>query len=271
MYSVLMSVYCKENPSFFDSAIASMDKQSIKFNDMVIVCDGPLTQELDFVIEKWKLELKDRLTIVRLTKNHGLGKALAIGLPKCKCDLVARMDSDDISASDRCEKLIKFMESNDLDLVGSAMEEFNNKPGDLRIVRHVPLSYREILKFSKWRCPFNHVTVMFRKHVIENVGNYQPFHYIEDYWLWVRVINAGYKCGNLADILCYARVGSGMYKRRKGIKYAISQCKFFIKLNEIKYISKLEMIASIIIRTMSAIIPECMLKYTYKHALRKNK
>jgi len=53
-YSVLMSVYHKENPVFLSLAIESILNQSLKTDDFVIVCDGALTKELDDVLKKLK-------------------------------------------------------------------------------------------------------------------------------------------------------------------------------------------------------------------------
>ncbi len=100
-YSVLMSVYYKERPEYLKASIESIQAQTYPAKDFVLVCDGPLTPELDAVIEEKKTALGAVLQVVRLEKNSGLGKALNAGLMHCKCELVARMDSDDIAYSDR--------------------------------------------------------------------------------------------------------------------------------------------------------------------------
>ena len=68
-YSVLMSVYAKDKPEYLDAAIASMTAQTVPFVDMVVVCDGPLTEGIDAVLDNWKWELDGRLTLHRLPKN----------------------------------------------------------------------------------------------------------------------------------------------------------------------------------------------------------
>ena len=101
-YSILMSVYAKDNPDYLKLAIDSMLNQTIKSNDFVIVEDGPLTTELDAVINEYSSKNKE-INVVKIEHNSGLGKALDFGLNYCKNELVARMDADDISLPTRCE------------------------------------------------------------------------------------------------------------------------------------------------------------------------
>ena len=151
-YSVLMSVYAKDRPEYLDAAIASMAAQTVPFRDMVVVCDGPLTDGLDKVLDDWKWELDGRLTLHRLPENGGLGAALAAGLPLCRCDVVARMDADDVSRPDRCRILLGKMAADGLDLVGGAIEEFDREPGDMGSVRAVPAregGHRHVVEGTK--------------------------------------------------------------------------------------------------------------------------
>ena len=101
MYSVLMSVYYKENPEHLRQAMDSMWSQTLPPEEFVLVCDGPLNEPLDEVIAEMQ-QLHPQLNVVRLEKNVGLGRALNEGIRRCKCDLIARMDSDDIARPERC-------------------------------------------------------------------------------------------------------------------------------------------------------------------------
>ena len=106
-YSILMSVYHREDPAFFNQAIASMLNQSVVTNDFVIVCDGPLTDELDKVLDQYDRANPGIFQILRLPENVGIGAAANIGLKECKNDLVAKMDADDLSLPGRCEMQLK--------------------------------------------------------------------------------------------------------------------------------------------------------------------
>lgn len=267
-YSVLMSVYAKDNPVYLDMAIASMAKQSIPFEDMVIVCDGPLSQSLEQVIHAWEEELNDRLYVHKLPSNGGLGAALAAGLPYCKCDIVARMDSDDISRGNRCELLLNAMVERNLDVVGGAIEEFDTVPGDMGAVRRLPEDQDDIREFATRRNPFNHVSVVYNRKTIEAAGSYESFHLLEDYWLWVRVLMNGGKCGNITDVVVDVRTGAGMYARRSNIEYLKSQIKFFFELKRIGFVTPSQAYRAIVERSVATILPNSLLKLIYNRLLR---
>lgn len=221
-YSVLMSLYKKENPEHLEVAIESMLNQTIKPDEIVLVEDGPLTNELYEVLDKYK----DYLHIVKNEKNLGLGLALNVGLKECKNELIARMDTDDIAKSYRCEKQITYLkEHKECSIVGGQIEEFIDNPNNIIGKRIVPCSDEELKEYIKKRCPFNHMSVMFRKKDIIDVGNYEDFFWNEDYLLWIKMALKEKKFANLSDILVTARVGKEMYQRRGGKKYFQSEVK----------------------------------------------
>lgn len=217
-----MSVYKKEKAEYLKIAMNSMFEQTVPTNDFVLVCDGPLTEELDAVIDEMKAHYPDVLNVVRLSENMGLGNALNEGLKHCKNELVARMDSDDISLPNRCEKQIDFLEKNpDLSLISGTVIEFENTMDNIVGKRALPETNEEIKKFMKKRCPFNHPAVIFKKSVVDKSGGYNGnFPYFEDYCLWIRIISSGNKGYNISDPILYMRTSSNMYMRRGGKQYA---------------------------------------------------
>ena len=106
-YSVLMSLYIKEKPEYLDQAVKSMVEQTLKPDEIVIVKDGKITSELQNVLNKYEKNHPGLLHIVGYENNCGLGFALNYGLEHCRNELVARMDTDDISKADRCMRLVK--------------------------------------------------------------------------------------------------------------------------------------------------------------------
>ena len=270
-YSVLMSVYAKDRPEYLDAAIASMAAQTVPFRDMVVVCDGPLTDGLDKVLDDWKWELDGRLTLHRLPENGGLGAALAAGLPLCRCDVVARMDADDVSRPDRCRILLGKMAADGLDLVGGAIEEFDREPGDMGSVRAVPLEKGDIDTWLKGRNPFNHMSVVFDRQVVEQAGGYQPFPWMEDYWLWARMIAGGCRCANVPDVLVDVRTGDGMYARRSNTAYLKSQVRFFSELRKLGLIGRFDQAKAVAERTIATMLPAGMVKAVYNKVLRRRR
>ena len=269
-YSVLMSVYYKENSEYLKQAIESIQAQTFPTDDFVLVCDGPLNQELDSVIKKKQQEMKNILNVVRLKKNAGLGNALNKGIQQCKNELVARMDSDDISYPDRCEKqLMVFNTYPEISVCSGIVEEFASNPKVVESRRVPPETQEEIREFAKVRNPFNHPCVMYKKPDVEAVGSYKDFYLLEDYYLWVRIIMAGYQGYNLQEPLLHMRAGTDMYMRRGGLKYAKTQEKLFRFMKNNGFISKGQYIKNCVIRGESSLAPNWLRKFVFEKVLRK--
>lgn len=269
-YSVLMSVYYKDNSEYLKQAIESIQAQTFPTDDFVLVCDGPLNQELDSVIKKKQQEMKNILNVVRLKKNAGLGNALNKGIQQCKNELVARMDSDDISYPDRCEKqLMVFNTYPEISVCSGIVEEFATNPKVVESRRVPPETQEEIREFAKVRNPFNHPCVMYKKPDVEAVGSYKDFYLLEDYYLWVRMIMAGYQGYNLQEPLLHMRAGTDMYMRRGGLKYAKTQEKLFRFMKNNGFISKGQYIKNCVIRGESSLAPNWLRKFVFEKVLRK--
>jgi glycosyltransferase involved in cell wall biosynthesis len=162
--------------------------------------------------------------VIRFDKNRGLGEALKTAVDNCSYELVARMDSDDIAVSNRFElQLCAFTEHPDVSIIGGQIEEFITSPDDVVGKRRVPQTDIELKKYMKKRCPFNHMTVMFKRSDVLEAGNYQDWFWNEDYYLWIRMALAGMKFHNLPETLVRVRVGADMYARRGGKKYFQSE------------------------------------------------
>ena len=268
-YSVLMSVYHKERPEYLKQAIESIQVQSLSTNDFVLVCDGPLNDELDAVIQTKQLEMGENLNVVRLAKNGGLGNALNEGIKHCKNELVARMDSDDIAYPDRCEKQIAvFNTHSEVSICSGIVEEFTTDPNTVDTRRVPPETNAEIIEFAKKRNPFNHPCVMYKKSAVKAVGSYQDFYLLEDYYFWLRILMAGYQGYNIQEPLLHMRAGSDMYKRRAGWKYAKTQAKLFKFMKQQGFIGNGQYIKSCVIRSGSALAPNWLRKFMFERVLR---
>ena len=268
-YSVLMSVYQKEKPEYLQLSVESMLQQTVPPMEFVLVCDGPLTEELDTVIDAFDTRFPDLIKIVRLENNMGLGTALNIGLQRCSYELVARMDSDDLAREDRCQRQLEIFTRNPLiSMVSGTVEEFSITPDKVDARRIVPENHEEILRFAKKRCPFNHPCIMYRKSAVAASGGYQPFYLLEDYWLWIRMLMNGAVGYNIQQPLLWMRAGSDMYKRRAGWKYARTQIKLFRRMKQLGFVSGLSCFESCVIRTASALAPNWLRKKVFEWKVR---
>ncbi|WP_318515054.1 glycosyltransferase [Photobacterium leiognathi] len=262
MYSVLMSVYKKENPSYFYQALESIYRQEKKTFDIVIVHDGPLNEQLYKVIDDWKGKLD--IVEVILKDNVGLGVALNEGLKYCKYDLIARVDTDDINLPNRFDIQYRYMVDNpDVALCGSHISEFNDNPDILVSKRLVPVG-DELSNSIFKRNPFNHMTVMFRKSAVLDVGGYQHLQFMEDYYLWIRMYLKGYKLDNLDMILVNARIGNGMLERRKGFDYYKSELRFMKYLLNADVPNKTRIAGRFLVRSHIRLLPKSLLRRVYK-------
>lgn len=225
-YSVLMSVYEKEKPSYFCESIESMLRQTVKPDEIVIVKDGPLTPELEKVISYYIEKHPNIFNIVPLKKNLGLGPALNEGLKKCKNNLVARMDTDDISLENRCELQLKeFEKTPQVSICGTMIDEFHGNIQNVIAKRVVPLNHADIVKFGRRRSPFNHVSVMYKRDdVLSCDGGYHDIQRKEDIDLFVRMINNNYVGKNINKSLVLVRSGDDYFSRRK----SWDNCKSYI-------------------------------------------
>ena len=219
-FSVLMSLYIKEKAEYFDECMQSILNQTVMPSEIVIVYDGPISIELKQTVEKYIKEYPTLIKIINNEKNKGLGLALADGVPACKYELIARMDTDDIARKDRFEKQLKcFINDPELDICGSHIIEFEGTIDNVLAKRKVPLTHDAIAEYQKQRSAFNHMTVMYKKSMVLRAGNYEDCPLMEDDMLWIRMLIAGAKCQNIDDCLVYARTGYAMIERRGGWAY----------------------------------------------------
>jgi len=225
-FSVAISVYKSDDPKFFDRALFSItEMQTIKPDEIVLVVDGPVCEELNRVIEKYE-HLYSIFHIIRLEKNGGLGNALKIAVENSKYDLIARMDSDDVSLPTRFEQQLKYFEEYpEVDIVGGDITEFIGDESDIVGKRVVPKTNEEIREYMKKRCALNHVSVMYKRDAVQGAGGYQDWFCNEDYYLWIRMWLNHAVFANTGSILVNVRVGEEMYSRRGGKRYYNSEKK----------------------------------------------
>lgn len=210
-YSVLMSLYKKEKPEYLRMALDSMLHQTVTPDEIVMVEDGPLTPELYAVLDEYPT-----LHRVKNETNLGLGLALNVGLQECRNELIARMDTDDCSKPERCEKqLARFAEKPYLAIVGSHIDEFVGDTSNVVSQRRVPTTSEEIYNFAKRRSAFNHPAVMYSKTAVLDNHGYSDLKRNQDVDLFGRMLFRGYKAENIDEALLYFRSSDDLAKRRK--------------------------------------------------------
>lgn len=270
-YSVLMSLYSKEKSEYLAQSLDSMLNQTLKPDEIVLVIDGPIPNKLESIVLDYKKRNPDIFNLIVLEENIGLGKALDVGLKECRNEIIARMDTDDISLVERCEKQIKkFNEDPELAIVGTMIDEFYDEPTNIVSSRIVPTEHTEIKKFMRRRSPFNHPAVMFKKSAVIASGGYGILRRKQDLDLFSRMINNGYKAANLEESLLLFRSNENNFKRRKSWTYCKSYIVAQYTIWRRNHCNFLDLTVVVLAQLFIFLAPMKMMKIVSKKYLRSN-
>lgn len=225
--SVLMTTYAKEKAEYLAQSLESMFGQTRPPEQVVLVLDGPVGDDQHTVIDGFRHDDRvKRFDVLQLPKSGGLARALNAGIPLCTGDFIARMDSDDISVPERFElQLAEFERDPSLDAVGSWSEEFQENGS--RVVKICPVKHDAIVDALLWRNVLVHPSMMMRAEVVRGIGGYSPrFGKMEDYDIFVRLVQAGARFRCVPKVLVHVRWGIDVCDRRGGLDYLVHELKF---------------------------------------------
>lgn len=271
-YSVLMSVYSKENPEWLRIAVNSMLKQTVLPSEFVIVEDGALTKDLYGVIHEFTSTYPELFKIISYRDNKGLGYALQQGILACSMPIIARMDSDDWSCPERLEMQLSYMYEQQLDMVGSQVSEFMGKPDNVIALTKLPEKYVDIIKYSKRRNPFRHPAIIYKKNEVLAAGNYNAdLMYFEDWDLFNRMLKKGSRAANVDRPLVAMRVNGNFYARRGGLQYLKYTWNFMRNQMENRWFSLGDLFYTFIPRAIICLAPNKIRNLIYNQILRKKK
>ncbi|MDO4922244.1 MAG: glycosyltransferase [Phascolarctobacterium sp.] len=267
-FSVLLSVYKNEKPEYLRLALQSIAAQTLQPDEIVIVKDGGLTQALDAVIDDFAAK-QQNVRVLPFAQNRGLGLALRDGVTACTHEYIARMDTDDIALPDRFARQMAYLaKHHDIALLGGWITEFSQDADKPDTITKLPCAHEAILSYAKKRNPFRHMTVVFKKSAVITSGNYRDFLWFEDYDLWVRILQQGYKVANMPEVLVNVRAGEEMFARRGGWRYLKQDLAFQKNLHESDFINVYQYIKNVLIRSAMRLIPNFLRVAIYKNLLR---
>lgn len=268
-YSVLIPVYCKELPEYLRVSVDSMLSQTIPPTEIIIVEDGVLPEHLENIVKDFE-HRESKVHVIRFPKHQGLGTVLHEGVLECRCDYIARMDSDDISEPDRIEKEWRIIQNNpDISMVGCIYDEFLIE-GVMGPIRTLPETPEEIERFAHKRNPFGHSSLLIEKRAILEAGNYRDYLGVEDYDLWIRMLMNHEKCFNIQETLVHVRAGRDFYNRRGGVTYFAHLLKFFTEYKKAGFFTLSEYIYTVSVRAVVCLLPGAVRNTIYKRFLRHN-
>ena len=265
-----MSIYSATQADELNLCLESLTMQELPTNQVVLVRDGPVHPDVEKCIAKFSSRLP--FEHLYFSSNRGLGCALHDGLKVCSNELVARVDSDDYSVPERFALQWDYLEENPaISVVGGWMKEhYLIDDVSSVVVRQTPLSPSNVAHTARRRNPVNHPTAMFKKsHVLES-GSYQPCLLFEDYFLWARMLMAGYQIANLPQVLVETHVGSEFFARRGGISYLNHELHLLKKFRSIGFISGVNSAVFVLSRLPMRLAPLKLREQLYRALLRKS-
>ena len=263
-FSLLMSTYAGDDPAFLREAFTStVHAQTRPPHQVVLVQDGPVPKALATTIKTLAAASPVPVQLVVMERNVGLGPALDRGLETCAHEIVARMDSDDISFPERFERQLPVIEAG-ADIVGSGLLEFGVSAEDVLGRRTPPTDPAEIRRVIRFRDPFNHPTVVYRKSAVLAAGGYTDMALMEDYLLFTRMLDTGARPANIADPLVYYRIGAGAYARRGGKELLRSELALQRRFRELGITTRRQYLRNVLVRGGYRLVPESLRKTAYR-------
>lgn len=263
-FSLLLPVYAGDHAEFLRLAFASsVDEQTLRPAEVVIVQDGPVPEELATELTRIERESPVPVRIVKFTENRGLTEGLNAGLAACAYPVIARMDADDISVPERFEKQWALMREG-YDLVGTGMAEFEDDPAVLVAERIPPTGADRIRAHARTHNPFNHPTMMYRVAALDVVGRYEPFGKMEDYWLGIRLIASGAKVENIAEPLVKYRVGAGAFARRGGWQEAKTEWKLQGAMRRMGFVTTAQYLRNVVMKGAYRLMPASVKRVLFR-------
>jgi GT2 family glycosyltransferase len=266
-FAVLISTWGGDRPDYLREAfVSTVDAQTRPPAQVVLVQDGPVPEELAAEIRHLMETTAVPVKHVEMPVNVGLGPALDAGLQASEHEIVARMDADDVSVPDRFEKQLPLIEAG-ADIVGSGLWEFGASVDDVVGRRTPPTDPDEIRRVIRFRDPFNHPTVVYRRAAVLAAGGYSDMALMEDYLLFTRMVAAGAVPANLAEPLVHYRVGDGAYARRGGMALLRSELAVQARFRELGLTSRRQYLRNVAVRGGYRLVPERVRKVAYRRLL----
>lgn len=244
----------KSNLEYLRSSVNSIINQTIKIDCIHLIKDGPISNDLEELIQKYSNEHEN--IIILSCPKKGLPYALNQSIKICNTEYYARMDSDDIAFPNRIDRQIDYLIKNpEIEILGAWSKEFEDESNlEDGFVNKRPCDYSEIKKYFHYRSGFIHPTVVFRLTLFDKIGYYnESFFTAQDIELCARALKNNIKIYNLQEPLLYYRI-KGVQTRRSNFNAIKKQIKAKYSYNTLSLKINLLKIASILFRFLPAYV-----------------
>ena len=169
---------------------------------------------------------------------------------------------DDVAMPYRFEVELPLMA--DADIVGSGLLEFTGDTDAIVGQRVPPTDPAHIRRYARMHDPFNHPTVVYRRHAVQAAGGYGDLPLMEDYALFARMLGNGARAANVAEPLVFYRVGATAFKRRGGIALLRSELRLQREFRRAGFITAGEYLRNVAVRGGYRLVPWWCRRAVYK-------
>lgn len=213
LLTVVLPVY--NGGPFLRPAVESILEQRWTDFEFIII-DNCSTDGSWEIVEEYAAT-DPRIRPVRNERNMGFVYSLNRGNELARTEYVARMDADDVSTPDRLEKQMAFLLAHpEVDVVTCWNGQFSEDPDDVRFVIRAPETHEELSRLARFRDPISHPACIYRRAAVLAVGGYPERGTLEDWLLWARMMQAGYRFACLPEVLYKFRRDETFAPRRRG-------------------------------------------------------
>lgn len=200
-------------------AIHSCLSQTLTEFELLVVVNGANHSDISLGL-RLQYAHDSRVRVIA-TPIHLLNFSLSLGLHLARSPFVARMDADDVAASDRLERQLAHMALHPQVVVLGTSYYLIDSADRIHGAVSCPTSNDEIRRSLFYRNPICHPSVMLRRDVIIAQGGYLGGQNAEDYDLWLRIcLNKDLHFSNLPEYLLSYNMAAGGAARRSRKAYA---------------------------------------------------
>ena len=272
--TVMLPVYKKDNPAFFEESLASVLGQTYQDIKVLVGVDGPVEGKLAETLKE--VEKNERVEVIYFKENRGLACVLNDLVARSRelgVEYLARMDADDKCVSDRFERQMAYLQEHPVvDVVGGKIEEIDQKGEKNGKAVQYPLTHEECRKFFRYRDPLAHPATFFRMRYFDKVAKmngkmntwYRPeYRKNQDTMLWFDGFMSGCVFANLPETVLHFRVAKDFYGRRNGWNRAKQMVRSRMDINKaMKYDISANLFA--VAMALMTVSPTWLKKFLYR-------
>lgn len=262
--TVLLPVWANDRADWLQESVDSVRQQVLQPSRTLIVVDGPVTADLHDAIST--ITQDPHVSALWLPVNVGLAEALNAGLAECDTTYVARLDADDQWKPNHLHLVMReFVRSPGSTLIGAQFESRTADMTESLGIRKVPQSAHDIRRFSRYRTPINHPTIVFRRGDVQLVGGYPTdVGRFEDWGLACRILAHGMTIRNISEVTLLVRTGDAVIARRSGLRYMREEMRAIARFAALGYISRKNAAVAVAMRAPLRLLPPSLMRRIYE-------